>query len=217
MICVVVFHLRGKYSSLACFLEAALCSMSWFNSDTWWSMRPWQETQQADIQGLREMQVHSNSTSQKTTKKLRLAFQGFPLVLLSSEQLNHVEGTVHLVCCILALIDCCILFPCYSPPMTLHCGWPCRKTLEGIFGHIVKLNYTLRFSNCCVILSLHAAAPPSFLHFYYWPLQMLFNGVFNWRSGPEGMLCSAGVFLSVDFPGLTFYSVFNWGCNWRWI
>lgn len=27
-----------------------------------------------------------------------------------------------------------------------------------MFGHIVKLNYTPSFSNCCVILSLHAAA-----------------------------------------------------------
>lgn len=78
-------------------------------------------------------------------------------------------------------------------------------TLEAVFGHIVKLNYTLSFSNCCVILSLHAVARLSCIAII---------GLFTCRvtvcfTGPEGMQCSPGVFLSVKYhPGFNFDSVF---------
>ncbi len=205
-------HLKRNHSGGVLFFggsSAACCGLTGIHDDQWGSVRRHSRRTYRDWERCRFTQIHP--AQQKGATYLRL-------VWLSSEQLNQFEGTRRQVCCIFASTDCwCELFPCYSPPVTLHCGWPCEKTLEGIFGHIVRPNYTLRLSNCCVILSLHSAAQlscPAVIGFFTRCLTVCLTAVLDLKA-----CCVVMVFSDLlnIFLGLVFILILNLGCKCQWI
>lgn len=143
-----------------------------------------QDTQQANLHGLRE-RCRFTSAPQKTTGKLFIMCRVL-WTLLSGWCIGFADVSLHQST--RALFYFLVIHrQLLCSPVDLV-----KRLKREYFGTLSSLITLWAFSNCCVIFSLHSAALLSCIAITGLFTRRL-TSVFKWRSGPEGVWCSPGV------------------------